>query len=263
MMNNADLKKKLIEESDRLGLDLIKFGDVERYREDAMIPEEFYPQSIWPWAKTVISVGIQILFPILATTPSVLYKDHYDTVNRVMDDSSYRIAGLLGRLGYRACSISRDGYLDIHILEKLPEASFSHVVAGKYTGLGTIGMNHTLLTPEYGPRVRLCTIITDAEIPSDPLIEKDLCIGCHLCEKKCPANAFTARMDTLIADYDKYKCTTNPETEGVGPCGICTLVCPVGADFELYGKGETAVTPVGKTHVQNFGTYRSLKNRGL
>mgnify|MGYP002860631133 FL=1 len=73
---------------------------------------------------------------------------------------------------------------------KKPEAAFSHVIAGLYAGLGTIGMNHTLLTPEYGPRVRLVSVITDAELPADKMQKQELCIHCRACARRCPMQAF-------------------------------------------------------------------------
>ena len=64
---------------------------------------------------------------------------------------TYRVANYLNRQGFRAHFFPRDCYGDISVLVKKPEAAFSHVIAGKYAGLGTIGMNHTLLTKAYGP----------------------------------------------------------------------------------------------------------------
>lgn len=257
-MKQPDLKNEIKAEAARLGMDLIGFANVERWEEDGMIPSSFFPQTIWPWSKTVIVVAVQIFLPILATTPSILYTELYNTANRVLDDSAYRIAGLLNRLGYRAFSITRDGYSNVSILEKKPEASFSHVVAGKYAGLGTIGLNHTLITPQFGPRIRLASVVTDAGIAPDPLLEKELCINCHLCEKKCPVHAFTSKKDRPIADMNKYLCTTNIKSRAVGPCGICTLVCPVGEDIKKYGRH--IVSQEGVAHVQDFGTIKAVEN---
>ena len=67
-------------------------------------------------------------------------------------------------------------------------------------------MNHTLLTKAYGPRVRLVSVITDAPLPPDPLIDGDICIRCGAYARRCPMQAFTPREDRLIADMDKHNC---------------------------------------------------------
>lgn len=115
-----------------------------------------------------------------------MYSELYNTTNRFLDETAYRLANYLNRLGYRAHFFPRDCYGDISVLVKKPEAAFSHVIAARYAGLGTIGMNHTLLTPEYGPRVRLVSVITDAEVTPDRMIKNELCVKCGMCAKSCP-----------------------------------------------------------------------------
>jgi epoxyqueuosine reductase QueG len=255
----SELKKLIRKEADRLGIDLIGFGNVERYTEDNLVPSAFWPQTTWPWSRTIIVIAAQVFLPVLATTPSILYKELYHTTNRILDDSAYRIAVLLNRKGYRAFSITRDGYLDSRAVNRLPIASFSHVVAGKYAGLGTIGYNHMLLTPKFGPRIRLATVVTDAKLEPDSLIEDDLCIACHLCGKHCPGKAYSPRTDTLIANYDKIACMNSIRHQAARCCGICCLVCPVGEDIFLYRTSvEEVVTACGVTHTQSYGTHAAV-----
>lgn len=141
---------------------------------------------------------------------------------------------------------------------KKPEAAFSHVIAGKYAGLGTLGYNHTLITKEYGPRVRLVSIITDAELTPDKMVEEELCIKCKLCQKNCPTKAFNTK-PTLVADMDKHKCAAyhkQLKDEFRYPCGVCIKVCPVGEDRKLYGK--SSVTKEGIVHCQNHGSKNAI-----
>jgi len=58
-------------------------------------------------------------------------------------------------------------------------------------GMGTLGLNHQLITPEYGPRVILGLILTSAEVEPDKKMDTALCLGpeCGRCLKSCPADA--------------------------------------------------------------------------
>ena len=269
MMSNAELtakeraglKQRLKREADRMGINLIGFANVERWAERGEIAEAYWPQTIWPWSKTVISMAVQIYLPMLETTPSVVYSELYNTTNRMLDECAYRMANQLNRLGWRAHYFPRDCYGDISVLVKKPEAAFSHVIAGKYAGLGTIGMNHTLLTKAYGPRVRLVSVITDAPLTPDAMIEGDVCIRCGQCAKNCPMQAFTPREDQLVAEMDKEKCAQYHQrlkNEFRYPCGLCTAVCPVGEDRRRYG--AHSVSPDGITHCQDFGSKNAVEN---
>lgn len=256
----AELKKKIKREAKKLGINLIGFANVARWEDDGEINQAYFPQTIWPWSKTVIVMGIQIYLPMLETTPSVVYSELYNTTNRILDETAYKIANFLNTLGYRAFFFPRDCYGDISVLTKKPEAAFSHVIAGKYAGLGTIGFNHTLLTKQYGPRVRLVSVITDAEITPDRMLQEELCMNCRLCQKMCPTKAFSAHSDRLVADMDKQKCAAYHQklkNEFRYPCGVCTAVCPVGEDRKLYGK--SSVSKEGIQHCQNFGSRNAVE----
>lgn len=255
----SKLKQKIKREAKKLGINLIGFANVERWEEYAEIREKYYPQNIWSWSKTVISLAVQIYLPMIETTPSVVYSELYNTTNRMLDEAGYRLANVLNQEGFRAIYFPRDCYGDISVLVKKPEAAFSHVIAGKYAGLGTLGYNHTLITKEYGPRVRLVSVVTDAELTPDKIMEKELCIKCKLCQQSCPTNAFTTRDDRIVADMDKHKCASYHEQlkgEFRYPCGVCVKVCPIGEDRKIYGK--SSISPEGIEHCRNHGSKNAI-----
>jgi epoxyqueuosine reductase QueG len=175
--------------------------------------------------------------PIVETTPSVLHMELYRTANRKLDTLAYDLTRHLNRMGHASFFFGRDVYANLNALRDAPMAAFSHVMAAKYAGLGTIGVSHCLLTPEFGPRVRFVSVFTAAVIPPDPLVEKDLCIKCELCCLCCPKKSLTMRENCVIGDYDKMACLAMAEDlnlRGCYPCGICTKVCPIGKDRVLY-----------------------------
>jgi epoxyqueuosine reductase len=230
-------KQKIIKYAKKLGASLVGFAPVTRWQEYSDVHPNYHPDAIWSEANTVIVLGVPILLPILETTPSINYVEQYDTSNVLLDQIAYRLAVYLNELGHAAIFLPRDGYGDIEILIDKPVAAFSHVYAGKYAGLGTIGYNNTLLNEEYGPRVRYVSVFTKLSLPGDSLIEKGLCNGCRVCQKLCPSQAFTKNGKEVVARMDKVACAryhAELKKESRYPCGICIKVCHVGKDRELY-----------------------------
>jgi len=236
-MENTELSNNIKKYCGEAGADLVGFAPVERWDMDGVVPVDFRPQRLWEPARTVIVMGMGMPLPIVETTPSVLHMELYNTVNRRLDTLAYDTVRHLNRLGQAATFFSRDGYNSLKALRRWPGAAFGHVMAAKYAGLGTIGLSHCLLTPEYGPRVRFVSVFTEAVLPMASLPEKELCIKCGACARCCPKDALRVREDRLIGDYDKTACLEMAEEltkRRSYPCGICTKVCPVGADRKLY-----------------------------
>ena len=270
MKKEKNIKYNIICKAKQLGSDLIGFAPINRWEEYKETKPEYFPQHIFPGTQSVIVIGTRILIPMLDTTPSIVYSELYNTTNRLLDEIAYKLSVYLNNKGYKAVFFPRDAYGDISVLVNKPEAAFSHVIASKYAGLGTIGYNHTLITKEFGPRVRLVSIFTDAVISPNNMLKDDLCIKCKLCQKCCPTSAFTTT-DTLIANMDKYKCAkyhAQLKSEYHYPCGVCIKVCPVGYDRKLYGdntkkylnekeiidKDPDATEYSAWTHIRSFGS---------
>ncbi|MEM3526697.1 MAG: hypothetical protein QXV37_04710, partial [Candidatus Jordarchaeaceae archaeon] len=78
--------------------------------------------------------------------------------------------------------------------------------AAHYAGLGEIGLNGLLITPQYGPRVRLGALITNADLTPDDPFEEKLCKGeeCAICVKACPVGAISTKGEVNV-----FKCAPN------------------------------------------------------
>ncbi|EGO61890.1 4Fe-4S dicluster domain-containing protein [Acetonema longum] len=238
---DTEIKQELTQFARNLGASLIGFAPVTRWDEFNEVEIPYRPHNIWPEAKTVIVIGVPVLLPILETTPSINYVEQYNTANILLDQIAYRLAVHLNDRGHGSMFFPRDGYGDIKILIEKPKASFSHVFAGKYAGLGTIGFNHTLLTEQYGPRVRYASVFTSLALEGGPILTRELCTQCRDCQKVCPSQAFTPREGQVISAMDKVACAKHHaqiRDERRFPCGICIKVCPIGKDRLLYNSTD-------------------------
>lgn len=148
-------------------------------------------------------------------------------------------------------------------------------------GLGTLGLNLQLLTPEYGPRVILTAVLCSVDVECDRKMDAALCLGpsCGRCLKVCPGDTvqhwdrdwetcdsyrsphgfakLTDHIDKIIATGDPVQQKAMLRSEdsfnlwqsilrGAGVitgCRRCADVCPVGADYEPMLKDALDAIP--------------------
>ncbi len=141
-------------------------------------------------------------------------------------------------------------------------------------GLGTLGLNLQLLTPEFGPRVILTAVLSSVPCDTDRRRETPLCLGpsCGRCLKACPGDTvrhwdrdwpacdryrsphgfstLAEHLERIVSEPDaaqQKKLIRSEESfnlwqsilRGAGVitgCRRCEDVCPVGADYEAMLK---------------------------
>ncbi|MCL7410401.1 MAG: epoxyqueuosine reductase [Methanosarcinaceae archaeon] len=244
-MNNS-LKDEILGMCSQLDIPMMGIAPVERWATplfEPWIPEQFHPHNIFPEAVSVIVIGLPVTLPVIETTPSIYYYELYRTINTMLDQYGYRISNFLNRKGHPSVFVPRDGYGDISVLINEPTAFFSHRHAAFLAGLGSFGVNNTLLTKEYGPRVRFTSILTSAKLPTDSVMEDDLCTRCMGCVRCCPVGAIDKK-DYPEGIIRKDLCSKYSEklrNRFISPCGVCIKVCPIGEDRKHYGREDTSI----------------------
>lgn len=159
------------------------------------------------------------------------YKTHaYDVINIRLDHFSSIVGSVIQRSGYNVMPLPAAERIDSDRIC----ASISHKITARLAGFGWIGKNCLLINPDYGPRIRWTTVLTDAPFEENKEIMESRCGSCDRCVKACPANALTGRN---YADYeprelrfDAAKCEEYfnklEEADKLPICGMCVYACP-------------------------------------
>lgn len=161
------------------------------------------------------------------------YKIHaYDIINNRLDNFASIISSIIQKNGHKVMPTS--------VAERINSdrvcASISHKITARLAGFGWIGKNCLLINPNYGPRIRWTTILTDAPFEENQTIMESQCGTCRQCVKACPAQAIKGRnflehesrelrLDVSKCEnyYQELKISNRLET-----CGMCLYACPYG-----------------------------------
>jgi len=161
----------------------------------------------------------------------------YNTANMRLQMIASQMAAFLEDQGFASLPLPAGGYK----VGAGRYAFFSHRHAAVLAGLGEFGLNNLLMTPQYGPRVRLESMITAAELTPDPLCEGPICLGaeaCGLCLKshECFGEIHELEMAGKRMELARFTgaCLSDHRCKRRNPDGelpyirFCWGVCPVG-----------------------------------
>ncbi len=190
-----------------------------------------------------------------------------------LEETSLELVYWLEECGYPALivpptHVDPSGYENDPQAHLAPLLSLPH--AAVEAGLGTLGLNLQLLTPQFGPRVILTAVLCSVDVECDRPMAEALCLGpsCGRCLKTCPGDAvqhwgrdwqacdkhrsphgfaqLTGHLEKIIQESDAKKRKDLLRSEdsfnlwqsilrGAGVvtgCRRCADVCPVGEDYE-------------------------------
>ncbi len=109
----------------------------------------------------------------------------------------------------------------------------SSVPLAQDSGIGAIGKNGLLITPEFGPSQRLAAVFIDVDnLPvktfeqNEHLWIKDYCETCNFCVRKCPGDAILKETKILDDGYPQYIKREKCAPAFSRNCCTCIAVCP-------------------------------------
>lgn len=237
--------RELEELARSLGAEIYGVASAEAFQE---YPKKPQPERFVPDAKSVITIGMPFTPELYATvakpwlsgvvtkaaeqggasekhmkkTPAGL--ERYFT-----GDENALLTQEVGLIGYKLSrKLNKDGEKAFYFPAPFKQdprfktSAFQFVPAMYLAGIGQMGFNCSILTPEFGPRIWVTSIITTKELPagqpSDSLYYEE-CADCKECVKRCPSTALNGKGWKNVFQCAAYGC-----------CGTCLSVCPVGQE---------------------------------
>ncbi|HUS81889.1 MAG TPA: hypothetical protein VM013_01360 [Dehalococcoidia bacterium] len=161
-------------------------------------PPEADMAYVMPEAQTAVVYYIVLdeglIRQYLAKKDVWLYRNHFFENLQRLGDIGIGVAEALRREGFKAAPQSPNGvYRPGSNLVSGLMPPFSLRYGGFAAGLGHIGRSGLLITPEYGARVQLGGVITDAPLEPDSPLDENPCEECLICIKSCPTGFMSAK----------------------------------------------------------------------
>lgn len=145
------------------------------------------------------------------------------------DWTGLQLITFLRKKGYDSAEVPRE-----HIDKRNKIAQLSFKLAAYEAGIGVFGRPSTIITPEFGPRVNLGVLLTDAVLEPDGLLEGfNPCENCNACIEVCPVSTIGRQMPPPTG-FEREKCVCFVDwlkertNEQVKLCGCCFNACPAG-----------------------------------
>ncbi len=209
------MKNRITELAFRNDVDVIGFAPASRF--DANDPIF----KLLPEVKTVIGLGFRVLRGTYRGIEEGSTYYQYTTMavenmeETVLPMALMRISALIEEEGAIALPQRRHQQIMAETNSTNPEVAYDAVYRGKAAetqmnfaeaavkcGLGEIGLSGALLNDRFGPMIRYCFILTDAEIEPTESAKPHLCDKCGKCIKACPGKAISED-----GKLDEWRCS--------------------------------------------------------
>jgi len=193
------------------------FHFVTREHKELELPEEY---------KYAIVMVFEMDYELAKTSPTWTAEGTEGKAYSMMAVTATMVAQFIRGLGYKAIPSGNDTAIDIPLAID--------------AGLGDLGRNGLLVTPQYGPRVRISKVLTDLPLVPDEPIEfgvTQYCEKCKKCAKYCPSQAIlwgerTTEPNNISNASGELKWPIDAEkcfafwARNEGSCMNCIRVCP-------------------------------------
>lgn len=195
-------------------------ADVVTFTAASEFPKDSKLFEIFPEVKTVIGLGFRVLRGIYRTIEEGTTYYQYTTMGvenleeTVMPYAMLRVANIIEGEGYIALPQRRHQTIMAEENSTNPEVDYTDIFRGisaeiqldfdetaVICGIGERGLGNIIINKEFGPFIRYCFVLTDAEVEPTEKVVYNLCDGCGECIKACPGKAINEEGKT-----DPWRC---------------------------------------------------------
>ncbi|MFC1913667.1 hypothetical protein ACFLXF_00090 [Chloroflexota bacterium] len=190
-------------------------------------------RRLLPEARSVVVFAMEVYPEVLDNTQpgrttgmasmNDLLACHTEYLSGRLTRTAYDVAKASRKLGMKALPLPATGCpYDTRFLE----AVFSYKHAAEAAGMGYLGRSSLLVTPDFGPRVRLSCCLTEVPLASTPGAVNKVCEGCDICIENCPAGALESPQADESYAINRFACSIFGSASG--GCSECMRLCPSG-----------------------------------
>ncbi len=182
----------------------------------------------YPYAVSILLKLSDAVLGEIKDKPTMPYFQHYRAVNALLDRIALFATAFIEEKGYNAFPVAASQSTGEY------RGYFPHKTAAVSAGLGYLGRSCLLISPVYGSKIRLATVLTDMPLERDRELVPFSCGDCLECAKACPSGAISGKAWTKESGregfFDAEKCSQymkNFRDIGRGSvCGLCIKACP-------------------------------------
>lgn len=206
------------------GANLVGFAQAEDFLD---APAGFRPTDLMPTARGVVVLAKALPKGVVSTDNAVVYTLHHTHLLQQLDTLAYEVALFIEENGgFAMPTPADDPYFHWEEERKHGMGIFSHRHAAVKAGLGMLGKSALVLTPEYGNRVELVSVITNLPFRPAPPVTGLCPPGCQLCENACPSGAQQGRYAIEQKPCRLHFTAKTDRGHTIYRCWQCRAVCP-------------------------------------
>jgi len=239
-LSNDDFTSQVIAFAKKKGADLVGIASADYLESYSELKHK--PSFFVPMAKSVVTIGLKVNDALLefglsnnVRSRSDLFSSRHEIYTQTLEGYlKYYNYNLLDNIAIETSKyLEKNGFMSFPIQARVTDWTevkgvFPHKLAAIAAGLGIQGKCSLIITPEFGPRVRLVSLITEAPLKiSAPRKDttRSICGDCRKCIDICPIDALDYDENKETTSIDKMACwkLTLPSR-----CGLCMAVCPYG-----------------------------------
>jgi len=218
-IKSSEVKKVLFD----MGADLCGIATIDRFTD---APVGFHPYDVLPSCKSVVVFAKTFPTGTLFCGNNVPYTITRNLLSNELDAMSIKFCSLVEKKGIIAVPTGTISHTRLDQKTGRRRAMVSAKHSAVAAGLGKIGKNTLLVTPDYGNMVWLNALLINYIFEPDELLPGNPCSDdCTICIDNCPVNALGEPEMNQGACYAFAFKATEGEDFTI-KCHKCRSLCP-------------------------------------